>query len=71
MKPRYVHAAILHRYRRGVSNAGGQLYGYSITCTCGWGPQRINGTKREAISVHRDHVTDENGIPTIVEGAKP
>jgi len=49
------HQPTFNRYRRGHSMLGGNCYGYTIRCTCGW-TKRWNGPKREAMQAFRDHV---------------
>lgn len=48
------HAAVLARYPRGISRSGGRVYGWRVTCACGW-TQRVNGTKRDATVVFNGH----------------
>lgn len=51
------HGAEFRRYQRGMTpiSPSRPVYGHEIVCECGY-RLRVNDTKREAVSYHRDHV---------------
>ncbi len=53
------HVPTFSRYSRGRTVIGNRpLWGYTITCTCGW-KTRVNGTEREAMDAFNAHATVE------------
>lgn len=46
------------RHQRGRSPFGRPVYGYKVTCECGWSYE-VNGPKEEARSWHNDHLNQD------------